>query len=169
MDRLILFRHGKAEPDSASGEDFDRRLAPRGQRESADMGAQLADLGFLPDVVLVSPAARARETWAAAEPHFPKARARFDDELYHADSGSVRREAERAGADCGTVMVVGHNPGLQELAVRLLTEGGSPPSLIARATRQFPTAAAAVFLFDGNGRPAFDGLFFPERNPGRGD
>jgi phosphohistidine phosphatase len=169
MDRLILFRHGKAEPDSASGEDFDRRLAPRGQQESAEMGAQLADLGFLPDVVLVSPAARARETWAAAEPHFSKARVQFDDELYHADSGSVRREAERAGADCGTVMVVGHNPGLQELAVRLLTEGGSPPSLIARAARQFPTAAAAVFLFDGNGRPAFDGLFFPQRDPGRGD
>lgn len=167
MDRLILFRHGKAEAESASGEDFDRRLAPRGVRESAEMGAQLADLGFLPDLVLVSPAARTRETWAAVETHFPRAKARFDEELYHADSGSVRREAERAGAETGTVMVVGHNPGLQELTVQLLTEGGSPLSLIMRATRQFPTAAAAVFLFDGHGRPAFDGLFFPPHDPGR--
>jgi phosphohistidine phosphatase len=163
MDRLILFRHGKAEPESASGEDFDRRLAPRGCEESAEVAAHLADMGFAPDVALVSPAARTRETWAAAEPHFPKAKARFEDELYHADSGSVRREAERAGKACATVMVVGHNPGLQELTVRLLEEGGAPPSLIARAMRQFPTAAAAVFLFDADGRPAFDGLFFPER------
>jgi phosphohistidine phosphatase len=163
MDRLILFRHGKAEAESVSGEDFDRRLAPRGIRESAQMGARLADLGFLPDVVLVSPAARTRETWAAAEPSFPKAQPRFENELYHADSRCVRREAERAGKAAATVMVVGHNPGLQELAVRLLTEGHAPTALIARASRQFPTASAAVFLFDSNGRPAFDGLFFPER------
>jgi phosphohistidine phosphatase len=169
MDRLILFRHGKAEPESASGEDFDRRLSPRGIRESMQMGAHLADLGFAPDLALVSPSARTRETWAAAEPHFPKAKAKFDDDLYHADSGAVRREAERAGGTCGTLMVVGHNPGLQELAVRLLMEGFAPPSLVARAQRQFPTGAAAVFLIDAYGRPAFDGLFFPERDLGRGD
>jgi phosphohistidine phosphatase len=169
MDRLILFRHGKAEPDSVSGDDFDRRLAPRGLRESADMGARLADLGFAPDLVLVSPAARTRETWAAAEAHFPKAQAQFDDELYHADSGSIRLEAERAGEKAATVMVVGHNPGLQELAVRLLIEGSAPTSLVEQARRRFPTAAAAVFLIDDNGRPAFDGLFFPERDQGRSD
>jgi phosphohistidine phosphatase len=163
MDRLILFRHGKAEPESASGEDFDRCLAPRGVRESAEMGAHLADMGFLPDLVLVSPALRTRETWAAIEPHLPKAKARFEDELYHADSGAVRADAERAGEAVGTVMVVGHNPGLQELTVQLLTEGSAPPSLIARAARQFPTAAVAVFLFDDAGRPHFDGLYFPER------
>ena len=163
MDRLILLRHGKAEPESASGEDFDRRLAPRGQAESAEMAARLADLGFLPDVALVSAAVRTRETWAAAEPHFPKAKASFEAELYHADSGAVRHAAARAGATAGTVMVVGHNPGLQELTVRLLTEGSAPGSLISRAARQFPTAAAAVFLFDDNGRPHFDGLFFPDR------
>ncbi|MFI4966422.1 MAG: SixA phosphatase family protein [Caulobacterales bacterium] len=167
MDRLILFRHGKAEPESASGDDFDRRLAPRGRRESAEMGAQLADLGFLPDLVLVSPAARTRETWTAVEAHFPKARAQFEEDLYHADSGAVRHAAMRAGAAVGTVMVVGHNPGLQELAVRLLAEGSAPASLISRVTRQFPTGAAAVFLFDGAGRPAFDGLLFPERDLGR--
>jgi phosphohistidine phosphatase len=60
-------------------------------------------------------------------------------------------------------MVVGHNPGLQELTIQLLIEGAAPSSLIARAQRNFPTAGAAVFLFDANGRPHFDGLFFPER------
>ena len=164
MDRLILFRHGKAEPDSISGEDFDRRLAPRGTAESASMGVHLAEMGFNPDLVLVSPAARARETWEAALPAFPKAETRFDDQLYHASSGAIRHAAETAGEACVTVMVVGHNPGLQELTVMLLQEGGAPPGLIAKAQRNFPTAAAAVFIFDGAGRPHYDGLFFPGRH-----
>jgi phosphohistidine phosphatase len=163
MDRLILFRHGKAEAESASGDDFDRRLAPRGARESAEIGGRLAELGLKPDLVLVSPAARARETWAAAEASFPHARMQVDPHLYHADSAAIRHAAQRAGKGVGTVMVVGHNPGLQELAVRLLQEGAAPPSLVGKAQRQFPTAAAAVFLFDDAGRPAYDGLFFPER------
>jgi phosphohistidine phosphatase len=160
MDRLILLRHGKAEPDSASGDDFDRRLAPRGERESAAVGERLADLGMTPDVALVSASARTRGTWAAAEPHFPNAEARFDRDLYLADAGSIRKAAEKAGAR--TVMVVGHNPGLQELAVELLTEGRAPADLVARAMRHFPPAAAAVFVIDANGRPAYDGLFYPD-------
>lgn len=163
MDRLILLRHGKAESDSASGDDFDRRLAPRGIRESTEMGAQLADMGFKPDVVLVSPAARARGTWDAASAAFPGVEVRFDDQLYHAESGVIRRAAQAAGQACATVMVVGHNPGLQELTIQLLIEGSAPSSLLSRAQRNFPTAAAAVFLFDANGRPHFDGLFFPDR------
>ena len=164
MDRLILFRHGKAEADSASGDDFDRRLAPRGERESAQMGGVLAELGLKPDVVLVSPAARTRGTWEAAEHHFLKAKVSYDDDLYHADSGAIRHAAERAGRSAATVMVVGHNPGLQELVVQLLREGSAPASLVHRAQRQFPTAAAAVFLFDAAGRPSYDGLFLPERH-----
>ena len=163
MDRLILFRHGKALAESESGDDFDRRLAPRGQRESAAMGESLAELGLKPDLALVSPSARTRETWAAAEPAFPGAEVRYEDGLYHADCGAIRQAAEAAGRTHATVMVVGHNPGLQELAVRLLVEGAAPPALIARAQRDFPPAAAAVFLIDNSGRPAFDGLFFPER------
>ena len=119
MDRLILLRHGKAEPDSDSGDDFDRRLAPRGVRESVDMGARLADMGFQPQVALVSPAARARDTWEAAQPAFPTAETRFVDHLYHADSETIRHAAEEAGAGVATVIVVGHNPGMQELTIRL--------------------------------------------------
>jgi phosphohistidine phosphatase len=163
MDRLILFRHGKAEHESDSGEDFDRRLAPRGVRESAEMGETLARMGLIPDLVLVSPAARAQETWAAAQAAFPDARTQLEPDLYNAESGAILQAAQAAGRGCGVVMVVGHNPGLQELTVRLLVEGSAPPSAMARPMRQFPPAAAAVFLFDANGRPAFDGLFFPER------
>ena len=163
MDRLILLRHGKAEPDSDSGDDFDRRLAPRGVQESADMGARLADMGFLPQVALVSPAARAKATWEAAQAAFPNAETRFLDHLYHADSETIRRAAEEAGETASTVMMVGHNPGMQELTIRLLQEGAAPSGLIGKAQRNFPTAAAAVFLIDANGRPHFDGLFYPDR------
>lgn len=162
MDRLILLRHGKAERDSASGDDFDRKLAPRGVRESAAMAETLADLGLIPDIVLVSPAARTQETWAACEAAFPKAHARVENELYLAEERVVRRLAEAAGQHSATVMVVSHNPGLQDLTIRLLSEGSAPATLIARAHAAFPTAAAAVFLFDAAGRPAYDGLFFPK-------
>lgn len=161
MDRLILLRHGKAERDSASGEDFDRKLTDRGVREAGAMAANLADLGLTPDIALVSSAARTRETWAAASAAFPDCAVRFERSLYLAEERVIRELAESAGETSRTVMVVGHNPGLQELAIRLLAEGSAPSTLIARAHAAFPTAAAAVFLFDAAGRPAYDGLFFP--------
>ena len=163
MERLILLRHGKAEPDSKSGDDFDRRLSPRGARESAEMGAHLADMGFRPDLALISPAARTRETWEAMQESFPDAEVRACDELYHAEADVIRRTAEQADGEAKTVMVVGHNPGLHELALTLLAEGDAPSGLIAKATRAFPPGAAAVFLIDHGGRPHYDGLFFPER------
>ncbi|HEY3696783.1 SixA phosphatase family protein [Phenylobacterium sp.] len=165
MDRLILFRHGKAERDSVSGVDFDRPLAPRGARDAAAMARNLADLGLAPNLVLVSPAARTRETWAAAEAAFPGAEVRFEPALYNAEAGGVRHAAERAArATAGALMVIGHNPALQDLAVALLREGGSSPELVAQAERRFPTSAVAVFLIDACGRPAFDGLLTPPRN-----
>jgi len=161
MDRLILLRHGDAERDSESGDDFDRRLSGRGREESARMGETLAELGLVPDLVLVSAAARARETWTALAQAFPKARVKFEDELYLAEPERIRRAIDRACDGCGALMVVGHNPGLQELALGLLIEGSAQASAIDRVSNGFPTAAAAVFLFDGHGLPAYDGVFFP--------
>jgi phosphohistidine phosphatase len=115
---------------------------------------------------LISPSARTRETWEMLAAAFPGAQTRYDDALYHADADAVRRLAELAGADAGVVMVVGHNPGLQDLVVRLLAEGGAAPALVARAQRRFPTAAAAVFLIDARGRPSYDGLFLPKAGGG---
>ncbi len=162
MDRLILLRHGQADPGSETGEDFDRRLAPHGIVESRAMGLRLAEMGFVPDLALVSTAARARDTWDAAGTAFPNAGVRYDDDLYHAFSDVVRAAAFEAGAAVSTVLVVGHNPGLQELTVALLREAHAPASMISRAQRRYPTAAAAVFLFDAEGRPHADGLFFPD-------
>lgn len=163
MERLILLRHGKAERDSESGKDFDRPLAPRGERESAAMGESLAGLGIRADRALVSPALRTRETWAAVEPAFEGAELRLEPALYNAEAAAIRRLAEAAGDGCAALIVVGHNPGLQELTVSLLREAGAPASFIARAQQHFPPGAAAVFNLDADGRPAADGLFYPER------
>lgn len=161
MDRLILFRHGKAERDSETGDDFDRKLAARGVRDSAAMAETLADLGLVPDIVLVSASARTRETWEACRAAFPNAHARTERQLYLAEERVIRAMAEQAGEHSRTVMVVAHNPGLQELTIRLLMEGAADATLLAKAHAAFPPAAAAVFLFDAAGRPSYDGLFFP--------
>jgi phosphohistidine phosphatase len=163
MDRLILFRHGKAVADAESGDDFDRRLAPRGVRESAEMAQRLAGLGYAPDLALVSPALRTRGTWEAAEPAFPGVEARFPPELYLADPSVLRRAAMVAGARARTLMLVAHNPGLQDLTARMLVEGGADATLLAGARQKFPTATAAVFRMAPDERPICEGLFYPER------
>ncbi len=162
MERLILFRHGRAEPDSSTGEDLDRRLEPRGVEDSVLMGHRLADMGFHPAAVLVSSSARTQETWEAAAPAFPYVEVDVQPGLYNASAGEVRQAAEQAGLGKRTILIVGHNPGLQELVMQLLVEGNSPATLIAKAARGFPPAAAAAFLIDANGKPAFDGLFYPD-------
>jgi phosphohistidine phosphatase len=165
MQRLILLRHAKAESDAPSGDDFDRPLAPRGLREAQAMAERLAALGLRPDLALVSPALRTRQTWEAVQAALPGGEVRFDRSLYNADAAGVRRLAEQAGAGQGTVLVVGHNPGLQELAVHLLAEGQATAAFLSRARRAFPPAAAAVFDIDAAGRASADGLLYPERDP----
>lgn len=164
MNRLILLRHAKAEAEAASGDDFDRPLSARGRREAQAVAEQLAGLGFRLDVAVVSPALRTRETWEALNAVMPGGEIRFERALYNAEAGAIRRLAEQAGETAGTVVVIGHNPGLQELTVRLLIEAGGPQSFLARASRSFPPAAAAVFDIDDAGRATADGLFYPERH-----
>jgi phosphohistidine phosphatase len=163
MDRLILLRHAKAEGEAPSGDDFDRPLAARGQREARAVGAQLAALGLRPDLAVVSPAARTRETWDLVELSVAGAAVRFDPALYNAEAGAIRKIAEKAGAGVRTVIVVAHNPGLQELAVRLMRDGAAPAEFLSRAQRHFPPGAIAVFDFDAAGRATVDQLFYPER------
>jgi len=144
MDRLILLRHGKAEADASTGQDFDRALTGRGRRDVALVARELAAAGQAPDLALVSPAVRARETWEQAAPFFPLARVQWSPALYHIDPQGILDlafdQALRA------VMVVGHNPGLGELAAFLAREAGHGDMI------GFPTAAAAIVDFAPEGR-----------------
>lgn len=168
MDRLILMRHGKAEPHAASGGDFERALAPRGRNDSALMGKVLARAGLSPDLALVSSARRTRETWEAAAPAFPRARSELRRDLYHAEAQEVLSAIREEAPDGATVMVVGHNPGLHELALRLALGGPAEPAKLAQLRGKFPTATVAVFAIDPDGAPTLSHLFYASDNGGHG-
>ncbi|MDP1643757.1 MAG: histidine phosphatase family protein [Phenylobacterium sp.] len=163
MQRLILLRHGKAERESMSGDDHARRLTPRGRRDALEAGQRLVDMGFVPDLALVSDAARTRETWESLRPVCEACQVRIDPSLYHAEAQTVLDRVREAADGAETVLVIGHNPGLHELVLRLLIEGGASGDLLNTARSRFPTSAAAVFLFNGQGRPVYDGLMMPPR------
>lgn len=115
MKSLTLFRHAKTERDSATGRDFDRRLIERGQRDSKRMGQEIRALGLEFDLVLSSPAARAAETaeLAGLTP-------RFDERIYDAASAELLAIAQSADDGINRLAMVGHNPGFERLASRLL-------------------------------------------------
>jgi phosphohistidine phosphatase len=169
MRRLILFRHAKAEPRGAGMDDFDRPLAERGRADAALMGQVLAREGLVPDLALVSPARRASETWICAREAFPAAKAELRRDLYNAGPETIREAVEEAADAADTVLVVGHNPGLHELAVELLIEGAASAAEVERVAARFPTATAAALLIDAAGRASFDGLFLAKEHGGEGE
>lgn len=140
MRQLVLLRHAKAAVDSDTGQDFDRPLAPRGREDAPVVGKALADAGAEPELVLVSAAKRTRETWELVSAAFPGVEARFLDELYDATAETLLHLVEHAKV--ARLMIVGHNPGLQELAIRLARRN-TPLDAAVRA--KFPTCAAALY------------------------
>lgn len=161
MRRLILMRHASAGSAPAGGEDVDRGLTPAGRSEAALVGRALARAGLAPAHALVSAAVRTRETWAAMTPFFPGAKADFGDGLYNADSRRLiaLAEAQAEQESDETVMILGHNPGIQAATAELLDRASAAPSTIARVQRGFPTATAAAFVVDAAGRLEYDGLY----------
>lgn len=138
MLQLTLLRHAKAVP--GDDDDFARRLADVGVGDAPRVARALADAGANPQVVLVSEAARTRETWGLAQPFFSKAEVRYLRSFYLAPAQTLLEEAERAGAD--RVMVVAHNPGLHELASRLAVRKNA---LESKLRAKLPTAGGALF------------------------
>ncbi len=146
MRHLILLRHAKAEPSSPDG-DFGRALAPRGVRQARRFAQWLAEQTFTPDLVIASAARRTRETATLATASLTLPPLRIDErDLYNADGSEILAVARHAPPATTSLMLVGHNPGMAELASRL-TGGGD--ALARKAMlRQFPTCACAVLAFD---------------------
>ena len=166
MRRLILFRHGKAETAGPSGGDRERPLAERGGADSAVTAQWLSETGFAPDLVLVSPALRTQETWDAARPWFPAARAEPRERLYLAAPETIRDVLAAAPVEADTVMVIGHNPGLQEFGVDLVSDGGAPRAQARHMQDGFPTAAAWVFRLRNDGEPWLEAVYEPPKRAG---
>lgn len=120
MLRLTLLRHAKAEPLQSGGQDFDRPLTSRGIEQAAEAAAQLAHLRHPPTLLLSSTARRTRQTAEAVRKalQLPAQRLVLDDRLYLARVRTLREVLRELGSG-EHVLLVGHNPGLSELARQL--------------------------------------------------
>jgi phosphohistidine phosphatase len=169
MRRLILFRHAKAEPRALGEDDFDRPLAPRGREDAALVGRAMAGDGLAPDLALVSPARRATETWIAARDAFPPARAVLVPGIYDAAPETIRAAIADAADACDTMIVIGHNPGMHEVAVELLIDAAASAAEIEQVAGRFPTSTAAVYAIDETGRARLEALHLAKALGGEGD
>jgi phosphohistidine phosphatase len=160
MQRLILMRHGKAERAGLGVEDSERHLTDRGVADARIMGRVLKENGLIPDLALVSSAARTQETWTAVSEAFPRARIQVRQGLYLAGTSHLRQTVELMAEANETLMVVAHNPGLHDLALRLLADSSAPPSVMAKLAGGFPTSTAVAFTVDAAGRYQYDGIFY---------
>jgi phosphohistidine phosphatase len=144
--RLILLRHAKTEKAEGGMRDRDRRLNARGEHDAPLIGAYVARHGLLPDLALVSTAVRARETWERlALPASPAVT--FEERLYNAGAPAVVALIKETGRAVGTLLVLGHNPGLHE-AARLLIASGDVEAR-ERLNEGLPTAGLVVIDFAG--------------------
>ncbi|WP_147653867.1 SixA phosphatase family protein [Vulcaniibacterium gelatinicum] len=144
MRELILLRHAHAQPAAAGQADLDRPLSPEGLAEAEAAGRWLRERTLIPDCVLCSPARRARETLEAVLGTIGYVDQRLEPAIYEATPGALAGLAD-AHAEIGRLMIVGHNPGLEQL-VALMHSGqsgdyrGMPPAGVA--VLQFPPGQA---------------------------
>ncbi|MDX8466284.1 histidine phosphatase family protein [Mesorhizobium sp. VK23B] len=143
MRQLIILRHAKSSWDDPKLADFDRPLGPRGLKTAPLIGRELSRRGWLPDLALVSPALRTRDTWRLIAAELPKhVPAEFSEELYEAAAGAILARVRQAKAK--SLLVIGHNPGLQSFTLRL-AGAGSDADVFRKIEVKFPTGALARF------------------------
>jgi phosphohistidine phosphatase len=141
MKRVYLLRHAKSSWKDRSLADRDRPLAGRGRRAAKAMARHLEAERIRPDLVLCSPARRTRETLERVERAFgDRVDARLDESLYGASEAELFELLEGLPREVESVMLIGHNPGLEELALALASEGEALP----RMREKYPTAALAT-------------------------
>ena len=126
------------------------------------MAERLAADVLVPELVLISPAVRTRQTWDHAKAAFSGAKSEVVAALYEAEVDDIAAILSAHAARADTLMVIGHNPGLQDYAVELAAERPSAAHHVDQLEARFPTAAAAAFLIDANGRASLAGLFTPK-------
>lgn len=145
---LILLRHAKSAWDDADLEDHERPLAERGRRDATEVGQLLVERRIRPDLVLCSSAERTRQTWKRAERAGAQAaEVRFEDKVYEASSYDLLRLVNVVPDNVRSLMVIGHGPGLPDLAERLAIESTSEAA--RRMRLKFPTSGLAVFAVTG--------------------
>ena len=148
MKHLILLRHAKSDWSDPALPDFDRPLNKRGRKAAPAMGSLLRQRGWLPDLVLCSTARRAQQTWDLASEKLGKeVPVKSLKSLYLAPPSRLLASLEPLPDDVDRVILVAHNPGLHNLAVKLAGPG-SDHAAAGDLTIKYPTGALASFDLD---------------------
>ena len=148
MKTLYLYRHAKSSWKDPTLEDFDRPLNGRGRRAGKSMAAYIAEHSLVPDIIVCSSAQRTQQTLEMLRGTLGgDIPSRIDDALYMASAAQLLREVHHLDDGLASVMLVAHNPGLQDLALRLISRGD--PETRNQMRNKFPTAALAVLTCPG--------------------
>lgn len=149
MLTLTLLRHAKSSWESGDLEDFDRPLNDRGRKAAPAAGRDLVRLKLQPELILCSTAKRTRETLTLVLPELGKQKPSvvFEDELYLAYVTTLLDRVRKIGPGPQSVMLIGHNPGLQGLGLALI--GAGEGADIASLADKLPTAAIVAIVFEG--------------------
>jgi phosphohistidine phosphatase len=146
--RLFVLRHAKSAWTNSHLGDHDRTLAPRGRRAAELLAAHIGGLDPAPGLVLSSTARRVQETLEPLLPRLPDdTEVLIEDGLYGAPAPLIVSRLREVPEATPSVLVVGHNPGLEDLVRGLGTDGD--PRLLDRVRTKFPTGAFATLTFDG--------------------
>jgi phosphohistidine phosphatase len=144
---LTLIRHAKSSWENPALSDHDRPLAPRGQAAAPRVAHWLAGHMPRPDLVICSTAVRTQETWTLLRTAWqPEPTCTLSAGLYMAEAPALLAIINQTAPAVRHLALVGHNPGLHELALMLAGRGDADALAALRA--KFPTAAAAVITFD---------------------
>lgn len=147
--RLMLLRHAKsAWPEGVP--DHDRPLGDRGRKAAPLVGAYMERKGLIPGLAIVSTARRTQETWTLVKGVLPPPiPVRETREIYEASAQAILTAIRAVEPAIRSLLVVGHNPGMEDLAHQLV--GSGRQEALVRMQQKFPTAALAVLEFDGSG------------------
>ena len=149
MKTLTLLRHAKSGWDDPVARDYDRPLNPRGRRAAVTMGRHFRELGLAFDRVIASPAARAHETIVEVERGLGRSlAAAWDRRLYLASTATLLDVVHECDPAADSLLLVGHNPGLEELTMLLVPEGDG--ALRDAVQEKYPTATLAEITFDAD-------------------
>ena len=146
--RLFVLRHAKSSWNNSQMGDHDRPLARRGQRAAEALAAHIGVFDPPPALVLCSTARRAQETLAPIRDRLPAGtEVLSEDGLYGAGPVDLLDRLRRVPDSAPSVLLIGHNPGLEDLVRHLGRDGD--PTLIGRVHEKYPTGALATLAFDG--------------------
>lgn len=148
MLRLLLFRHAKSSWDERDLADHERPLSPRGVNAAPKMGRFMVDSGYVPDLIVCSTAVRTRQTLALAfeESDIEGTKIEFDRAIYEVGPNRILARIRQVNDEVATLMIIGHNPGMQTVALGLTGSGDT--AVRQQLARKFPTAGLAVIDFE---------------------